>query len=82
METNEITEHLFRVYAFVRDQRRWVTAHDIEIGANVAPRTARARRGHAPLLALDSLLSPLPELARKAGLASSRCLRLAWGAGH
>jgi hypothetical protein len=42
METNEISMHLFRVYAFVRDQMRWVTAHEIEIGADVAPRTARA----------------------------------------
>jgi hypothetical protein len=42
METNEISEHLFRVYAFVRDQRRWVTAHEITDGANVASRTARA----------------------------------------
>ena len=43
MEISETTsEHLFRVYAFVRDEDGWVTAHDIAAGAKVAERTARA----------------------------------------
>lgn len=44
METNEISEHLFRVYVFVRDAGRWVSSHEIAEHATVAKRTAR---GHA-----------------------------------
>lgn len=42
METNEVSEHLYRVFAFVRDAGRWVTASEIAQHAYVAPRTARA----------------------------------------
>jgi hypothetical protein len=42
METNEISEHLYRIYAFVRDAEKWVTAKDIAKGAQVGDRTARA----------------------------------------
>jgi len=42
MEANEISEHLYRVFAFVRDSKTWVTSKEIAVGAKVAPRTARA----------------------------------------
>lgn len=42
METNEVSEHIYRVFAFVRDAERWVTAKEIAIQAKVAGRTARA----------------------------------------
>jgi len=42
MESNEISAHLFHVYAFVKRSPGWVTAAQITLGAGVAPRTARA----------------------------------------
>lgn len=42
METNGISEHLYRIYVFVRDAKTWVTNKDIETGAKVSGRTARA----------------------------------------
>lgn len=42
METNEVSEHLFRVYAFVVERNGWTTSQEIAKGAKVSPRTARA----------------------------------------
>lgn len=41
MESNEISLHQLKVFEFVRDSRRWVTAAEIQEGAGVAARTAR-----------------------------------------
>lgn len=41
MEGNEISEHQARIYAFLKSAQGWVTAKDIEKGANVGGRTAR-----------------------------------------
>jgi len=42
MKANGISEHLCRVYVFVRERGDWTTAHEIAKSARVAPRTARA----------------------------------------
>lgn len=46
VETNEISIHAVRVYAWLRNRDTtadgWVTAKEIAAGAHVAPRTARA----------------------------------------
>jgi hypothetical protein len=42
VETNEVSEHLFRVFYFVKTLGGWASAADIAKGASVAPRTARA----------------------------------------
>lgn len=47
MEPLEISEHLVRVVAFVRERKSWVTVREIAEGARVAPRTANF---HALLL--------------------------------
>ena len=42
METNEISEHMYRVFSFVQTAKHWVTAKDIAANTKVAERTARA----------------------------------------
>ena len=42
METDEVSVHQLRVFLFVKESQRWITAKEIAWGANVAPRTARA----------------------------------------
>lgn len=41
-ETSEISIHMFRVFSFVANAKRWVTANEIGTNSNVARRTARA----------------------------------------
>jgi predicted transcriptional regulator of viral defense system len=41
MESNEISLHQLRVFEFVREAGRWVTATEIQDGTGVSPRTAR-----------------------------------------
>ena len=41
METNEISAHEVRVFLFLKDSGRWVTAKETAKNASVAPRTAR-----------------------------------------
>jgi len=42
MESAEISEHLVRVYEYVKEGKQWVTTAGIADCAGVAPRTARA----------------------------------------
>lgn len=41
-ETSEVSEHLFRVFAFVTKANRWHTAREIAEHSKTAYRTARA----------------------------------------
>lgn len=41
-ERSEVSEHLLRVWLWLRAANGWATAAEIAVGANVAPRTARA----------------------------------------
>lgn len=60
METNEISEHLFRIYTFVVESARWVTSNEIAQGARVNPRTARAHASKLVKAGLFDLAEVFP----------------------
>ena len=71
METNEVSEHLCKVFMCVRSSNGWVTAKDVSAASGVAERTSRAHLSRLVKLGLFDQAETFPahryRMSTKAG---------------